>query len=266
MRSKDVNLFFDVEGWETITQLITAITWVKEALDKYGCKAVFNICGIVAERAPDLLRDMAKEGHEIASHGYQHENFHYLNQTELKHVLRSANDCIQRATGYLPSGIRCPWLTYDKRMLPLFKEAGYKWISNQHASHSELTFHSHRYRGKIVNLLAHLNDRRRWRKYPKEPYNLGGIVEIPLMSSTDGEIIGEVSPHQEIPEELLSFAISVFQKQFKKSITYFNLNFHLITIGTANRTKILENMLEYILDNGGQFTTAKEIAERIAGK
>ncbi len=271
MQSKNVNVFFDVEGWEMAPQhrnshprLIASIGQVKEVLDRYGVKGVFNVCGIIAEYAPDIIGDLAREGHEIACHGYSHENFHYLNQTQLSDILRSANDCIRKSTGHSPAGIRCPWLTYDKEMLSAFKKAGYIWMSNQHMSHSELTFHSHRYRGKLVNMLAHLNDRRRWGKYPKEPYDLGGIVEIPLMSSTDGDIIGEVSPQQEIPADLLSFAISVLQRQFKKSRAYFNLNFHAIVIGRANRITILEDMLDYVLSSGGRFITAREVAESIA--
>jgi len=271
MRSKIVNIFFDVEGWEmtpTIgnktSRLIAAMSHIKETLDRYEVKAIFNVCGIVAEYAQELFRELAEEGHEIACHGYSHENFHYLHLNQLDDILQTANECIRRSVGYSPSGIRCPWLTYDSRMLSLFKKAGYRWMSNQHASHSDLVFHSHRYRGKLVNLLAYLDDKRKWRKYPKEPYEVGEIVEIPLMSSMDGEIIGELSPEQDIPVELSRFAISVLKKQFERSTLYFNLNFHAIVIGSANRMEVLEHMLQYILNNGGRFITAKETAERIS--
>jgi polysaccharide deacetylase family protein (PEP-CTERM system associated) len=36
-------------------------------------KATFFVLGWVAERVPELVRDIAKEGHEVACHGYSHE-------------------------------------------------------------------------------------------------------------------------------------------------------------------------------------------------
>lgn len=36
-------------------------------------KATFFVLGWVAERVPDLIRDIASEGHEVGCHGYSHE-------------------------------------------------------------------------------------------------------------------------------------------------------------------------------------------------
>lgn len=41
-------------------------------LAKYGSTATFFVLGCVAEKNPDLIKDIVKAGHEIASHGYQH--------------------------------------------------------------------------------------------------------------------------------------------------------------------------------------------------
>ena len=42
-------------------------------LDKYQAKATFFVLGKVAKRQPDLVHDIYKAGHEIASHGYSHQ-------------------------------------------------------------------------------------------------------------------------------------------------------------------------------------------------
>src|SRR5918994_4792877 len=40
--------------------------------DEFNVLATFFVLGWVGERHPDLVRDIAKRGHEIASHGYAH--------------------------------------------------------------------------------------------------------------------------------------------------------------------------------------------------
>jgi polysaccharide deacetylase family protein (PEP-CTERM system associated) len=44
-----------------------------EILHRRGVRATFFILGWVAERCPDLVRDIFKAGHEIGSHGYGHQ-------------------------------------------------------------------------------------------------------------------------------------------------------------------------------------------------
>jgi polysaccharide deacetylase family protein (PEP-CTERM system associated) len=41
--------------------------------DEFDTRATFFVLGWVAERLPDLIRDIAARGHEIASHGYSHQ-------------------------------------------------------------------------------------------------------------------------------------------------------------------------------------------------
>jgi polysaccharide deacetylase family protein (PEP-CTERM system associated) len=43
-----------------------------EILDRHGTKATFFVLGWVAERAPELIREICREGHEIATHGHSH--------------------------------------------------------------------------------------------------------------------------------------------------------------------------------------------------
>src|SRR5512143_2553689 len=43
---------------------------ILDMLDQYGVKATFFVLGWVAERYPELIRNIHRAGHEIASHGY----------------------------------------------------------------------------------------------------------------------------------------------------------------------------------------------------
>ncbi len=46
---------------------------ILEMLASHGTKATFFTLGWIAERYPQLVRQIVKEGHELASHGYGHE-------------------------------------------------------------------------------------------------------------------------------------------------------------------------------------------------
>ena len=46
---------------------------ILDLLGKRDLRATFFVLGWVAERHPDLIRRIARGGHEVASHGYAHE-------------------------------------------------------------------------------------------------------------------------------------------------------------------------------------------------
>src|SRR5882724_4721790 len=41
-------------------------------LERTGCRATFFVLGWVAEREPELIREVAEAGHEIACHSHLH--------------------------------------------------------------------------------------------------------------------------------------------------------------------------------------------------
>src|SRR5580692_10829128 len=45
-----------------------------DLLDEYGVHATFFVLGWVADQLPELVRQVANRGHEIASKGYYHRN------------------------------------------------------------------------------------------------------------------------------------------------------------------------------------------------
>ncbi|MDH5325883.1 MAG: DUF3473 domain-containing protein [Gammaproteobacteria bacterium] len=79
----DVEDYFHVSGfsryveqanWEKYECRVEANTRkLLELFDKYDVRATFFVLGWVAERFPNLVREIAKLGHEIACHGYSHK-------------------------------------------------------------------------------------------------------------------------------------------------------------------------------------------------
>lgn len=81
--SFDVEEFFHVQGfadviapstWDTYpSRVVDSTRRILRLLRDFDVRATFFILGWVAERQPDLVREIADGGHEIASHGYGHQ-------------------------------------------------------------------------------------------------------------------------------------------------------------------------------------------------
>ncbi|MDX1912933.1 MAG: DUF3473 domain-containing protein [Saprospiraceae bacterium] len=79
-----------------------------EMLEKRGIKATFFVLGQLAEQLPDLVRDIQKAGHEIASHGYAHLLTTQHTPGTFAEDLIKAGSAIQDCTGIIPDLFRAP--------------------------------------------------------------------------------------------------------------------------------------------------------------
>jgi polysaccharide deacetylase family protein (PEP-CTERM system associated) len=59
------------EQWPTTVERNTRR--LLDLFDETGIRSTFFVLGWVAERYPDLIREIAARGHELASHGYSHQ-------------------------------------------------------------------------------------------------------------------------------------------------------------------------------------------------
>jgi len=108
--SVDVEDYFHVEAfasqisthqWDSFTPRVERNTLrILELFAKHGAHATFFILGWVAEKFPNLSREIAAAGHEIGSHGFGHRRLDRLTPSEfLSDITRSKavlTDQIQR--------------------------------------------------------------------------------------------------------------------------------------------------------------------------
>ena len=73
-------------------------------LDRHGIKATFAVPAVIAEIQADKLRQLAGAGHEIAAHGFKHEDVSLLSQDEERARLERTTEIIARVAGKRPSG------------------------------------------------------------------------------------------------------------------------------------------------------------------
>ena len=77
-------------------------------LDERGIRATFFTLGWLAERYPGLVRAIAAQGHEIASHGYGHERASDLSRQRFLADIRSAKAILEDLSGQAVTGYRAP--------------------------------------------------------------------------------------------------------------------------------------------------------------
>jgi polysaccharide deacetylase family protein (PEP-CTERM system associated) len=120
--------------WEQFESRVVRNTHkVLELLAMHDARATFFILGWVAERHPDLVRDLARDGHEIASHGYAHEMI--MNQTpeQFREDVRKAKVILEDIIGKPVLGYRAPSFTITPETawtLRVLVEEGYLYDSS----------------------------------------------------------------------------------------------------------------------------------------
>lgn len=82
-----------------------------------GVRATFFVLGWVAERHPDLVRTIQRQGHELASHGYHHRLVYETDEETFRHDLRRAKYALESAAGVSIVGYRAPSYSITRRSL-----------------------------------------------------------------------------------------------------------------------------------------------------
>jgi polysaccharide deacetylase family protein (PEP-CTERM system associated) len=107
-----VNAFDKVvarEDWAAFESRVVANTErLLRIFSDRGVKATFFVLGCVAEHAPALVRDIAGQGHEIASHGYDHRLVYHQTPESFRDDVRRAKAVLEDLAGAPVEGYRAP--------------------------------------------------------------------------------------------------------------------------------------------------------------
>ena len=113
-------------------------------LDEFGIKGTFFVLGWVAEHMPEVPRDIAAHGHEVASKGFLRRPVQQLTREQFTDDLCRSRDAIESATGTRVLGYRVPqgalrlsdyWLldvltrrgfVYDSSMYPRWRSVAHQ--------------------------------------------------------------------------------------------------------------------------------------------
>lgn len=85
-----------------------------ELLARAGVRATFFVLGSVAERAPEVVREIQGAGHELGTHGCGHRFVYRLGEEEFRRDLGRSLDLIEQATGTRVVGHRAPFFSLTR--------------------------------------------------------------------------------------------------------------------------------------------------------
>lgn len=101
-----------------------SLPWMLDRLETHNTRGTFFVLGCVADGHPQLIREIDRRGHRVASHGYNHtfitqqrpEEF----RSDLVRSIRSLEDLIgQKVLGY-----RAPYCSITERALDIMADEG----------------------------------------------------------------------------------------------------------------------------------------------
>jgi peptidoglycan/xylan/chitin deacetylase (PgdA/CDA1 family) len=98
---------------------------VLDVLDAYGARATFFVIGSWVERLPEIVRDTAARGHELANHTWTHVDGDRTRELEtLRGEVARTSDVIEQVAGRRPSLLRPPYGSDPGRFARVAAELG----------------------------------------------------------------------------------------------------------------------------------------------
>ena len=134
-------------------------------LDERKVHATWFALGWIAERYPELVRRIVAQGHELASHGYDHQRVTDLNREQFGQDIRRAKQLLEDIGGIEVKGYRAPSFSIASAnlwALDVLHEAGYRYSSSIYPVR-----HDHYGMPEAP-------------RFPFYPNGEGGLLELPL--------------------------------------------------------------------------------------
>jgi len=123
----------DRANWSRFETRVEASTLrTLDLMDEFGIRGTFFGVGWIAHRIPEVFREVARRGHEVASKGYSQRAIAEMSPEEFRDDLARAREALEAACGQRVVGYRAPgWLgPKDMWALKVLAEEGYAFDSS----------------------------------------------------------------------------------------------------------------------------------------
>ena len=125
-------------------------------------KATFFISGQVVHVCREIIKEIVLNGHEIASHGYDHQfSYETLSYPKLVDQLQRSKEILEDLAAKKIYGIRVPQFRFPPFLFQALRQCGYHYDSS-------------------VVSGGRFSGRYNFANYPREPFYREGILEIPV--------------------------------------------------------------------------------------
>ena len=215
---------------------------VMRLLEQHGIRATFTACALALERAPDLTREIVRQGHEVTSHGWRWAHQFHMNEEQELAYIRKAVQSIEASTGRRPQG----WLSRY-----LLTENTRRLLADE---------------GFLYHMDDYGDDEPRWEAPAGKP-----IVVLPYqVDNNDMKMWAEPSY---TPDQWLKYAIDNLEwslAEGEHEVNMMSIGLHLRIIGRPGRIWALEKFLAHAArraaEGGVWIATREQIARHFAAQ
>lgn len=180
-------------------------------------KAIFCVVGEIAKKYPQLVKAIAKDGHEIAVHGWTHRPYVELTKNEEEKEIVDTKTILEKITGHPVIGHRTPLWNPSTHTIALLVKHGFRW--NSDFLNDELPYF-HVLNGKKTN-----------------------VIEIPPNSSLNDW--AQLTQFRENPTSMFQTWKDEFDLLYKEQ-KMFCLTLHPLDIARGARIIWLQKLIRYI--------------------
>lgn len=123
----DVEDYFQVSAFEGVidrkewdsfpSRVVDNTRRLLDLVERHHTKATCFVLGWIAERHPELVREIDRRGHDVACHGHSHRLIYNQAPSEFAEETRRAKDVIEQAVGHRVRGYRAASYSITKRSL-----------------------------------------------------------------------------------------------------------------------------------------------------
>ena len=125
---------FPRHTWDAVPMRVEAnVDRILAMLASHEIKATFFTLGYVAQRCPQIVRKIVAGGHELASHGFNHQLATDLTPAEFTADLRDAKNLLEQLSGQSVIGYRAPSFSIGPSNLWAFdciEQTGHRYSSS----------------------------------------------------------------------------------------------------------------------------------------
>ena len=212
---------------------------ILDMLDSHQVKATFFIPGVVAEHYPEVVKEIARRGHDIGFHGYLHEESTKTTYEQEDATMHRSEKIIYDLTGQKIAGHRAPGGVIHDYSLRLFLEHGYIYSSNWRDSDGPFL---HQIDGKTVPLV----------ELPKDS----------IFDDTAYDFYTDAAPERyglKSPDEMFE----IWKEEFDSLAAegrMINFVLHPQFVGRASRVQMLSRLIGYMKSHGAWLDTNHAVA------
>ncbi len=133
----DSDSILHLDHGDAAVEMLAAQSWLRydrlavprliRIFQHFQCKQTFFMPAWCMEQYPQVVDAILEAGHELAHHGYFHENPNQQPREDERYWLERSLEVFKTMTGALPKGSRAPLYNFSQASFDLLVDAGFRY-------------------------------------------------------------------------------------------------------------------------------------------